>query len=102
MPALVDALAGEDLQAQTRRSAAIALGVMLREGVASSKLRWKAVRALRSALDTDKDNLVRGFAAMALGGAKEPVGVEVPPRHHHLRQREAAGAFEHVGDGIHP
>ena len=59
----------------TRRSAALALGRLLRETEVSPAAAKAATDRLRKALDTSGDSLLRGFCALALGGARDPQGI---------------------------
>ncbi len=72
VPALTKALESRRTGIHSRRSAALALGCLLREGGLSADAAKPAVRGLRNALDGAKDPLVRGYCAVALGAARPP------------------------------
>ena len=59
---------------QTRRSCALALGRLLRETDLDKESHRQAQRALLHTLAKGRDSIQRGFAAVALGGAKVPLG----------------------------
>jgi HEAT repeat protein len=69
-------LNGDEHQVQTRRSAAIAMGIILREQDLPEKIRQVAVRVLERVMAGDRDPLVAGFAAVGLGYAKKPAGID--------------------------
>ena len=54
----------------TRRSAALALGRLLRGGIEDDARRQACVRALKKLLDKASDPMLGGFCAVALGGAR--------------------------------
>ena len=58
----------------TRRSCAQALGRLLRDTDLDKESRKQAERALLRTLAKGRDPIQRGFAAVALGGAKVPLG----------------------------
>jgi hypothetical protein len=60
---------------EVRRSAALGLARLLRERDLPKSDREFAGKALRRAFDKGRDTAVRGFAALAMGGAKEPFGL---------------------------
>ncbi len=74
-PTLASLLNGRSSGVHTRRSAALALGRMLRNGVETREAEKAIVRALNRALDKSPDPLLRGFCAVGLGGAKKPLAV---------------------------
>ena len=55
----------------TKRSAVLALGRMLRHGVLDREDSTRAHEALRKAFEDHSDPVLRGFAAIALGGAAQ-------------------------------
>ncbi len=59
---------------QTRRACAMALGRWLRTGLSDDLLKT-AKRPLLRSLEKSSDPLLRGFCALALGGAKEPLAI---------------------------
>jgi HEAT repeat protein len=59
----------------TRRSAAIGLGMLMRSDKLSDEQRKRGEKALLRAFDRDRDPLVQGYAAMAMGTAHVPIGV---------------------------
>jgi len=59
---------------QTRRACALALGRWLRTGISEDLLK-DAKRPLLRSLEKSSDPLLRGFCALALGGAKEPLAI---------------------------
>jgi len=61
---------------QTRRSAALSLGRLLREAELSEEQVKTARKVLFHVLDKGKDAALRGYAAIALAGAREPVGID--------------------------
>ncbi len=60
---------------QTKRSAAMAMARLLREADPSYDDRLSAKRALLRTLKESQDITLRGYAALALGGARPPLGV---------------------------
>jgi len=65
----------------TRRSAALALGRLLSDGVLAGVAAVEAKRALLVVLeDAEADTALRGFAALALADALEPAGIDVMRR----------------------
>jgi len=60
---------------QTKRSAALALGRLMRESGLSDRDRRDARRMLLRVLNKDSDAALRAFAAIALGGARAPAGL---------------------------
>jgi HEAT repeat protein len=61
----------------TKRSAALALGRTLREAEVEEASADRAGRALRECFEGENDTVLRGFAAVALGGAKRPQSLPV-------------------------
>lgn len=72
VPALAKLLQSRRTGIHSRRSAALALGCLLREGGLDADAVKPAVRGLRSVLDGSGDPLVRGYCAVALGAAQPP------------------------------
>lgn len=72
VPPLTKILASRRTGIHSRRSAALALGCLLREGGLDADAVKPAVRELRNALDGTSDPLVRGYCAVALGAAQPP------------------------------
>ncbi|MHC4939636.1 MAG: HEAT repeat domain-containing protein [Planctomycetota bacterium] len=68
---LARVLSSRSAGVHTRRSAAIGLGLLLRAGDDKER----GADALRRALERDRDPLVKGYAAVAMGTAREPVGI---------------------------
>jgi HEAT repeat protein len=60
---------------QTRRSAALTLGRLLREAELSEDQVKAARQVLVHVLDKGKDAALRGYAAIALAGAREPAAI---------------------------
>jgi HEAT repeat protein len=57
---------------ETRRACALALGRLLRERRVDPEEKKRAERSLQQAFAKGQDSLLRGFAAVALGAAREP------------------------------
>jgi HEAT repeat protein len=57
---------------ESRRSAALAMGSLLRDGGIDAGDARPAARELAKALETGRDPLVRGYSAVALGAARPP------------------------------
>lgn len=72
VPALAKILQSRRTGIHSRRSAALALGCLLREGGFDADAAKPAVRELRNSLDGAKDPLLRGYCAVALGAAQPP------------------------------
>jgi len=60
---------------QTRRSAAIGLGMLMRDDSLTEARRTTGAKALQRAFASDKDPLVRGYAAVGMGTAHTPIGI---------------------------
>ncbi len=73
---LVQVLRSRRARVQTRRSAALALGRLLREAPPTGEDLRAAKRAFVRALTKDSDAPLRAFAAIALGGAREPMALD--------------------------
>jgi HEAT repeat protein len=73
---LINLLTGRSSGVHTRRSAALALGRMLRDCVEDREAEKAIARALTRTLDKSPDPLLRGFCAVGLGGAKEPLAIQ--------------------------
>jgi len=86
--ALAETLTAKGTPLHTRRGAALALARILRKGNPGEETRAAAVKALLTAFNEDHDLLVRGFSAVALGGAKEPAALE-PIRKEFEKRRDA-------------
>jgi HEAT repeat protein len=56
----------------TKRSAALALGRLLRDAAVEEDDAERAAKALRDGFDKESDTELRGFCAVALGGARPP------------------------------
>jgi HEAT repeat protein len=61
----------------TKRAAALALGRTLRDAAPEEAAADRAGKALRECLDKESDTVLRGFAAVALGGARPPRSLPV-------------------------
>jgi HEAT repeat protein len=61
---------------QTRRSAALSLGRLLREAELSEDQVKTARQVLMQVLEKGKDAALRGYAAIALAGAREPAAIQ--------------------------
>jgi hypothetical protein len=72
---LADVLRSRRAQLQTKRSAAMALARLLCETDPPPEERQAADRALRQALRDGPDLTLRGYAALAMGAARPPVGI---------------------------
>jgi HEAT repeat protein len=66
-PALLRLLEAKDTQVHSRRSAALALGHLLREGAVEASLRASLGKILRRRMVEDPDPLVQGWCALAYG-----------------------------------
>lgn len=80
-PGTVEALASvldpEKTGVHTRRGAALALGVLLRNGELEGDRLLSARKALLRAFEEDRDPLVQGYCLLAMGTAREPFGLDV-------------------------
>ena len=68
-------LRSRSTQVQTRRSASIGLGMLLRSDRWTAVQRKQGNRALLRAFERYRDRLVQGYAAVAMGTAHTPIGV---------------------------
>jgi len=75
VPVLVDLLRSRRVEIDTKRSAAIALGLILRRPDVGEEWRATAEAALLKALRA-RDPITQGFAATAIGTAAKPFGLE--------------------------
>ncbi len=57
---------------ESKRAAALALGRILRDSPPDDAAQDRAGRALRECFEKENDTVLRGFAAVALGGARPP------------------------------
>ncbi len=64
-------------QSHTRRSAVVGLGMLLRLDTLSEDQRARGQKAILRAFGRDKDRLVQGYAAVAMGAARTPFGVSL-------------------------
>ena len=74
---LDEILRSRSAQVHTRRSAALAFGLLLRSDRLDADQVLKARRALMRAFDKERDPLVQGFCAVSMGNAREPFGMDV-------------------------
>jgi len=72
---LAPVLASRRVRTHTRRSTALAIGLLMRSDQLSRDQRMAGEHALARALDRDRDPLVRGYAAVGMGTAHRPFGV---------------------------
>jgi len=77
VPPLVRILQSRKVGIESRRSAVLALGRLLREGHVDANGAKDAARELARALESGRDALMRGYAAVALGGANPPLEVKL-------------------------
>ena len=75
VPMLAKVLGSRRARVHTRRSAAIGLGMLMRDGKLTEARRTAGAKALQRAFGSDKDPLVRGYAAMGMGTAHTPIGI---------------------------
>jgi len=75
VPAIAALMRSRRSGVQTRRSAALALGRLLREGGLDDERARAAAEPLLEALRESPDPMLRGFAAVSLGGATPPRGI---------------------------
>ena len=71
VPTLIALLRSRKAGSQTKRSAALALGRILRQSRISDETRGRGVAALRAVVKKNGEVELRGFALLALGGAKD-------------------------------
>ncbi len=62
---------------ESKRAAALALGRILRDSPPDEAAQESAGRALRECFEKENDTILRGFAAVALGGAQPPRSLPV-------------------------
>jgi hypothetical protein len=74
--ALVKLLGSRRAGVQSKRSAAMALGRLMRETTLRGEDAARARKALLRSFSKERDIALRGFAALALGGAREPHATE--------------------------
>jgi len=74
---LVQVLRSRRAKTQTRRSAALAVGLMLRRDNLDEEQRQAGQEALLKTFDKNHDPLVRSFCAVGMGTAHQPFGVSV-------------------------
>jgi HEAT repeat protein len=72
IPALDQILRSRRAPVQTRRSAALAIGLLLRSESVTGRHRDKARDTLLRSLKKDRDTLVRAYCAVGIGTAHEP------------------------------
>ncbi len=76
---------------ETQRSAVMVLGRLLREGELTAHDRQVATGRLALTFEKGRDPTLRGYAALAMGGARPPFGVDALQRkaesgaHHNIR-----------------
>jgi len=75
IPMLARVLSSRRVRVHTRRSAAIGLGMLMRDENLAEAQQAKGAKALLRAFERDNDPLVRGYAAMAMGTAHTPIGI---------------------------
>jgi len=75
VPVLTGLLAHPKTGVHTRRSATLALGKLLAERGLERPLLESARKRILTTFDKDRDLLVKGYAAVAMGAAREPFGV---------------------------
>lgn len=76
LPALVSILQSRRVGALSRRSAALSVGRILRQGGADAEEAKPAVRELAKHLEDGHDPILRGYCAVALGAARPPRELE--------------------------
>lgn len=76
-PKLAGILLDDRTQVHTRRSTALALGMLLREGRIPAESREGVQRTILTALAEDRDPLVTGYLLVAMGQARPPFGIDV-------------------------
>lgn len=69
---LAELLVERKVQVHTRRSAALGLGLLLREGSVDGLSDKDVQRALHHCFEKEHDELVKGYCAIAMGAAKRP------------------------------
>ena len=74
---LAQVLGSRRAKTQTRRGAALGVGLMLRRDSLDDEQRTTGEAALRAAFDKSHDPLVRGFCAVGMGTAHRPFGISV-------------------------
>jgi HEAT repeat protein len=74
---LVQVLRSRRAKTQTRRGAALAVGLMLRRDTLDEEQRTAGQQSLLEAFKKSHDPLVRGFCAVGMGTAHRPFGVSV-------------------------
>jgi HEAT repeat protein len=85
LQALVGILQSRRVGADSRRSAALSIGRILRQGTAGAEDAKAAVRELVKQLDERRDPILKGYCAVALGAAKPPR--EIPRLQEALTER---------------
>jgi HEAT repeat protein len=84
---------------ESRRSAALAMGCLLRDGGIGADDARPAARELAKALETARDPLVRGYSAVALGAGRPPQ--ELPLLQESARRGDpVVRAFAALGVGL--
>ncbi|MHC4669452.1 MAG: hypothetical protein ACYTFD_13700, partial [Planctomycetota bacterium] len=73
---LVQILRSRRARIHTRRSAALALGLVLRREDLDERQRLKAQHALAKAFDDVRDPVVKGYCAVGMGTAHRPFGLQ--------------------------
>jgi HEAT repeat protein len=74
---LLEILTHKKTRVHTRRGIAVALGKLLREGRMTDEEQERTRRTVMKVFDKDRDPLVQGYTAIAMGSAKPPIGIEV-------------------------
>ena len=69
---LVSIMGSRRTSLNTKRAAVLALGRLLREAPLEPEAAERAARAIRDVFDDENDTILRGFAAVALGGGRPP------------------------------
>ena len=72
---LMSVLRSRSARTDSRRAAVLSLGRMLRRGALGRDLERRAGKALMRAFHSKRDAILRGFAAVAAGGARRPTGI---------------------------
>jgi HEAT repeat protein len=76
VPLLAMVLRSRKARVQTQRSAVMVLARLLREAELSARDRQVATGRLMLAFQNGRDPILRGYAALAMGSARPPYGVE--------------------------
>jgi len=96
---IAQVLVSRRAQVHTRRAAALGLGLMLRTDL-DQKERVEAERVLLRTFDRARDPLVKGYAAVGMGAARAPFGIDELKKTVERRGRTVEGPYAALALGL--